>query len=304
MHDEPERRVRFQCGVSLNGEFDCKTGDEPENRRSVSDAAVNDISGRWGTVATFLTSGPAKRTLPPSNMRFARGKPWLRTSDSRPARRHQPLYGVANLFGVNSSGFIAWWLWRAIYLSKLSEEERPAGVEASVPQRSGGSLEPESLSIATARCREHVAACVGHGRRRASRLSWIRWLGQAGLPGDRERSWAARNVHFAAGRSEPEPESRRGSISRAQEARHLSCLGSVGVDLVCPHRSIRVARPVEHYTPVLASVPIARVSILLGHSSIKVTERPYAPWVQARQEQLEQDVMKTWEPTKLQLVSK
>ena len=27
--------------------------------------------------------------------------------------------GVANIFGVNFSGFIAWWLWRTIYLSKL-----------------------------------------------------------------------------------------------------------------------------------------------------------------------------------------
>jgi len=54
---------------------------------------------------------------------------------------------------------------------------------------------------------------------------------------------------------------------------------------------------------LLAGGPIERVSILLGHSSIRVTERSYAPWVQARQEQLEQDVMKTWEPTKLRLVS-
>ena len=45
---------------------------------------------------------------------------------------------------------------------------------------------------------------------------------------------------------------------------------------------------------LLASVPIERVSILLGHSSVRVTERHYSPWVQARQDQLEQDVMKTW----------
>jgi len=30
-----------------------------------------------------------------------------------------------------------------------------------------------------------------------------------------------------------------------------------------------------------------RVSIVLGHSSIKVTEKHYSPWVRARQEQLE-----------------
>jgi hypothetical protein len=37
-----------------------------------------------------------------------------------------------------------------------------------------------------------------------------------------------------------------------------------------------------------------RVSVLLGHSSIKVTEKDYSPWVRARQEQLEADVRRTW----------
>jgi hypothetical protein len=37
-----------------------------------------------------------------------------------------------------------------------------------------------------------------------------------------------------------------------------------------------------------------RVSLLLGHSSAKMTERHYAPWVQARQTQLEADVMRAW----------
>ena len=43
-----------------------------------------------------------------------------------------------------------------------------------------------------------------------------------------------------------------------------------------------------------ASVPIDRVSVLLGHSSVRVTERHYAPWVKARQEQLEADVRRAW----------
>jgi integrase len=42
-------------------------------------------------------------------------------------------------------------------------------------------------------------------------------------------------------------------------------------------------------------VPMDRVSMLLGHSSIKVTEKHYSPWVRARQEQLEADVRRTWE---------
>jgi integrase len=45
---------------------------------------------------------------------------------------------------------------------------------------------------------------------------------------------------------------------------------------------------------LLAGVPLDRVSVLLGHSSIKVTERHYSPWVRARQEQLEADVRRTW----------
>jgi len=45
---------------------------------------------------------------------------------------------------------------------------------------------------------------------------------------------------------------------------------------------------------LLAGVPLERVSILLGHRSVKVTERHYAPWVKARQDQLEADVRRSW----------
>jgi len=41
-------------------------------------------------------------------------------------------------------------------------------------------------------------------------------------------------------------------------------------------------------------VPIDQVSILLGHSSVKTTEKHYAPWVKARQDQLEISVKKIW----------
>ena len=36
--------------------------------------------------------------------------------------------GVANILGVNFSGFIAWWLWRTIYLSKLPRAEKKVRV--------------------------------------------------------------------------------------------------------------------------------------------------------------------------------
>ena len=45
---------------------------------------------------------------------------------------------------------------------------------------------------------------------------------------------------------------------------------------------------------LLAGVPIEDVSILLGHSSVKITERAYAPWVQARQQKLEAAVKRSW----------
>ncbi len=36
--------------------------------------------------------------------------------------------GVANIMGINFSGFIAWWLWRTIYLSKLPRFEKKVRV--------------------------------------------------------------------------------------------------------------------------------------------------------------------------------
>jgi integrase/recombinase XerD len=45
---------------------------------------------------------------------------------------------------------------------------------------------------------------------------------------------------------------------------------------------------------LLAGVPLEQVSILLGHKSVKITEKHYAPWVKARQEQLAGNVRKAW----------
>jgi integrase/recombinase XerD len=46
---------------------------------------------------------------------------------------------------------------------------------------------------------------------------------------------------------------------------------------------------------LLQGTPIERVSVLLGHRSVRITEKHYSPWVRARQEQLEADLVKTWE---------
>ncbi len=46
---------------------------------------------------------------------------------------------------------------------------------------------------------------------------------------------------------------------------------------------------------LLAGVPLDRVATLLGHTNSKITERHYAPWIRARQEQLEADVRRVWD---------
>jgi hypothetical protein len=46
---------------------------------------------------------------------------------------------------------------------------------------------------------------------------------------------------------------------------------------------------------LLAGVPIERLSVLLGHQSVRITERHYSPWAKSRQEQLEADLRKAWE---------
>ncbi|OAI43730.1 hypothetical protein AYO43_09890 [Nitrospira sp. SCGC AG-212-E16] len=52
-----------------------------------------------------------------------RKKPFLYTTIGRLAPIGKRT-GVANILGVNFSGFIAWWLWRTIYLLKLPRFEK------------------------------------------------------------------------------------------------------------------------------------------------------------------------------------
>jgi len=53
---------------------------------------------------------------------------------------------------------------------------------------------------------------------------------------------------------------------------------------------------------LLAGVPLEQVSILLGHRSVKVTEKHYAPWVRSRQENPERAVAGAWPKAELVLV--
>lgn len=63
-----------------------------------------------------------------------------------------------------------------------------------------------------------------------------------------------------------------------------------GIDGGHPHRF----RDMYAVELLMASVPLERVSILLGHSSVRVTEKHYSPWIHARQEQLEADLERSW----------
>ncbi len=45
---------------------------------------------------------------------------------------------------------------------------------------------------------------------------------------------------------------------------------------------------------LLGGVPLERVSVLLGHQSIRITEKHYSPWVHSRQQQLEADLERVW----------
>jgi integrase/recombinase XerD len=53
---------------------------------------------------------------------------------------------------------------------------------------------------------------------------------------------------------------------------------------------------------LLAGVPIERVSFLLGHQSVRIMEKHYAPWVRSRQEQLEADIENAWKGDPLVLL--
>jgi integrase len=53
-----------------------------------------------------------------------------------------------------------------------------------------------------------------------------------------------------------------------------------------------------------SGTPMEDVSILLGHSSIKVTEKHYAPWVSARQNRLDQHMEKALENDPLAMAAR
>jgi len=92
------------------------------------------------------------------------------------------------------------------------------------------------------------------------------------------------NFYFWSGRGKLE------SAVRSWQTRLRRLFKLAGIAKGYPHR-FRDTFAVEL---LLARVPIERVSVLLGHQSVRITEKHYSPWVRARQEQLEQDLIKAW----------
>jgi integrase/recombinase XerD len=86
-------------------------------------------------------------------------------------------------------------------------------------------------------------------------------------------------------------ESKVRTITGVWQAKLRKLFVQAGLPEVHPHRF----RHTFAVSLLLRGVPMERVSILLGHRSIRVTERHYAAWVAARQEQLEKDVRATWQ---------
>jgi integrase/recombinase XerD len=83
----------------------------------------------------------------------------------------------------------------------------------------------------------------------------------------------------------------RGTVARDWHSKLAKLFTLAGILNGHPHR-FRHTFVVE---ALLSGTPIDQLSALLGHRSIKVTEQHYAPWVKAREDQMEASVIRSWE---------
>lgn len=86
-------------------------------------------------------------------------------------------------------------------------------------------------------------------------------------------------------------EGKADSITRSWQTRLRRLFKLAEIENGHPHR-FRDSFAVEL---LLAGTPIEEVSKLLGHTSVKTTEKHYAPWNRARQEKLESHIQTAWE---------
>jgi integrase len=108
------------------------------------------------------------------------------------------------------------------------------------------------------------------------------------------RSLPSSNPHyfFWSGNGDPETAKRGWVRSMALLFKNVALKNPDGTPKRCHSHMFRDTFAVEL---LLAGVPIDQVSLLLGHSSVKVTEKHYAPFVKARQAQLAQSARMAWE---------
>jgi integrase len=99
---------------------------------------------------------------------------------------------------------------------------------------------------------------------------------------------AADTLYFWSGQCRPE------SVAGLWEKRLKKLFGLAGTTKGQGNAVSHRLRDTFAVELLLAGVPIERVSVLLGHQSVRVTEKHYNPWVRSRQEQLEADVARAW----------
>ena len=97
------------------------------------------------------------------------------------------------------------------------------------------------------------------------------------LPGDRYFIWDGRETPEAVG-------------NRIRRHMKTAAVKAGITKRVHPH----MLRDTFAIELLLAGVPLDQVSMLLGHTSIITTQRHYAPWVKARQDQLSESVRSSW----------
>jgi integrase/recombinase XerD len=100
------------------------------------------------------------------------------------------------------------------------------------------------------------------------------------------------NFFFWSGKADPETAKKGWQRALRRLFRRAKIKKADGTLKRCHPHMFRDTFAVEL---LLSGVPIDQVSLLLGHSSVKVTEKHCAPFVKARQEQLENSVKLSWQ---------